>query len=105
MMFDRAEAFVCEAGELDVSVYLCAGSLETAENLKSVLEKLNMPAWQEYIDVMGGYPDLVDEAQRMAKLLAQRQGCRTNAVTIPGETHGSAPIAGLCQGLRWLHDR
>lgn len=105
MMFDRAEAFVLEQGDLDVSVYLCAGSLETAENLRSVLEKLNMPAWKEYIDVMGGYPDLVDQAHRMARLLSQRAGCRTHAETIPGETHGSAPIAGLCQGLRWLHGR
>jgi hypothetical protein len=70
-----------------------------------VLEPLNLPVWNEYIEMMGGYPDLVDEAHRMASLLAQRHGCRTNAATVPGETHASAPIAGLCQGLRWLHGR
>ncbi len=105
MMFDRAEAFVREQGKLDVSVYLCAGSFETGEKLKEVLEPLNLPVWNEYIEMMGGYPDLVDEAHRMASLLAQRHGCRTNAATVPGETHASAPIAGLCQGLRWLHGR
>ena len=105
MMFERAEAFVREQGELDASVYLCAGSFETAEHLKRLLEQLNLPVFKEYIDVMGGYPDIVEDAHRMAKLLAQRKGCRTNGATVPGETHGSAPIASLCEGLRWLHGR
>jgi predicted alpha/beta superfamily hydrolase len=88
LMFERAEAFVREAGELDVAVYLCAGEFET-----------------EYIDVMGGYPDIVDEAHRMAALLARRKGCRTHSAVVPKQTHGSAPLAALFQGLRWLHGR
>jgi predicted alpha/beta superfamily hydrolase len=105
LMFERAEAFVREAGELDVAVYLCAGEFETADHLKAVLEKLNLPVFKEYIDVMGGYPDIVDEAHRMAALLARRKGCRTHSAVVPNQTHGSAPLAALFQGLRWLHGR
>jgi hypothetical protein len=105
MMFERAEAFVVEHGELDVALYLCAGEFETADHLKAVLEKLNLPVFKEYIEVMGGYPDIVDEAHRMAALLGRRKGCRTHSAVIPNQTHGSAPLAGLFPGLRWLHGR
>ena len=103
LMFDRAEAFVAASGELDISVYLCAGGAETPDGYAQAwAPHLDRPAMQQYLRIMGGIPDVVSDTLRMGELLARRPGCRTRTEIFECENHNGAPFVGFGRGLRWL---
>jgi predicted alpha/beta superfamily hydrolase len=103
-MFDRAEAFARETGELDVAVFLSAGDRETEAALREGWQPLlHLESWQRYLEVMNGIPDIVADTRKMAAMLARRPGCRTKAQVFENESHGSAALVAFSQGLRWLN--
>lgn len=102
-MFDRAEAFVRQTAPISVSVYIAAGDEETPAGFaKAWNAMLELPAWKQYVGVMGGIPDIVADSHRMGALLARRAGCRVQSAEFDNENHSSAPFVALSQGLRWL---
>lgn len=103
-LFRRAQAFAAEGAAADIAVWLGAGELETAATVFADLgDVLKSPLWQRYLHIMGGTPDIVGDTLRMSAILQQRLGSRVRAQVLPNETHGSAALAALSQGLRWLH--
>lgn len=102
--FADAEAFAAKAAPLDIAVWLAAGDRETAESqFEDLGDTVNTPLWQRYLGVIGGVPDIAGDTQAMAALLGRRAGVRVQSALLFNETHGSAALAALSQGLRWLY--
>lgn len=106
LLFDLAKAFARMGSLTEVSAYIAAGDLETADALRADWARfMDAPEWQEYIEIMGGEPDIVRDSHDMADILASAPGVQVRAATLYNETHGTAVFAALSQGLRWLNER
>jgi predicted alpha/beta superfamily hydrolase len=104
LMLNLAEHFSGSTQVREISVYLAAGELESGANTQKEWKKyMRSPDWQEYIRIMGGYPDIVKDTQDMAAILARCPGYRVKAETLANETHGTALFAAMSQGFRWLY--
>lgn len=104
LMFGRAEVFAAEAVPLDIAVWLGAGDFETpARAFLEFGDAVRTPEWVHYLKVMNGTPDIWGDTQRMAAILGRRIGERVTAQVLPNETHGSAALAAMSQGLRWAY--
>ncbi|WP_230206704.1 alpha/beta hydrolase [Novosphingobium sp. Gsoil 351] len=105
LLFDRAEQFTADPTPRDISVYLAAGELESAVALKREWEPhRDKTEWQEYLRIMGGFPDIVGDTFHMASILSGAARVRAKAQILPNETHGTAVFAALSQGIRWLNE-
>lgn len=102
-IFDRAADFAGQEGETR-AIYIAAGTLESAEAAEADWQKyMNQPDWRDYIEIMGGYPDIWGDSQRMAFVLGKKPGFAAKFESIDDETHGSAVLTAFSRGLRWLH--
>ncbi len=103
-IFKQAEAFAVQADASDIAAYIAAGTIETADGFAKSWEPLMKQAeWQEYIEIMCGFPEIVRDSQRMVDLINQRGGVSATFDSLEAESHGSAPLPALSRGLRWLH--
>lgn len=103
-IFDRVEEFAGKTDPVDARIYIAAGGLETAEAFKQQWAGyMEQEVWRHYIDVMGGYVDIVADSAKMADMLANRPGLCATYETIPEETHGTSVLPAYVRGLRWLH--
>lgn len=102
-IFDRIESFI-GTPEDPRAIYIAAGTKESAAGLEAGWEAfMTQPDWPEYIDLMGGYPDIWGDSQRMAWLLSKAPGFESEFGSMTDETHGSAVLEALTRGVRWLH--
>jgi pimeloyl-ACP methyl ester carboxylesterase len=105
VLLDRVREFAAVPALLPVSVYLAAGDQETTEKTTQAWHPwMRSDSWRQYLEVMGGVPDLVKDARLVADLLAQRWGVRVRCDVLNEETHQSSPFAAMSRGLRWLHE-
>lgn len=103
-MFERAEAFGRASDPVDVDVWLAAGEFETPSAFeRSWTRYMHRREWQEYLECMGGHPDILGDTRRMAELVGRRPGCRAHAAELAGETHASEVMQAVSHGLRWLN--
>lgn len=104
-LFSSAMQFSALEETLDLDVYLAAGSYETEEELRKTWNStiMQMEAGKAYLDVMGRIPDIVSDSEKMAKILSERDGVRCKTEILINETHGTAALAALNHGLRWLY--
>ena len=104
-IFARAKAFAGHSGGTTRAIYIAAGTGESAEALEADWQKyMSQPDWRDYIALMGGFPDIWGDSQRMALMLGSKPGFAARFESIDDETHGSAVLTALSRGLRWLHD-
>jgi predicted alpha/beta superfamily hydrolase len=102
-LFETAEKFACEAGSLNIKIYLAAGDKESrAAFAKSWKPLLEQEEWREYIEIMNGLPEIVGDTERMAKILGMRAGVTVKSQTLFNETHGTAVLPAFSQGITWL---
>lgn len=104
MMQRRAEAFAAEGTRLNASVYLAAGDAENPEDFAKAWKSMEaLPAWNQYLNVMGGIPDIVGDTRRMAEVLTRRAGVKVRCDISANENHSSAVFVAYSQGMRWLN--
>lgn len=105
LLFDMAEKFAALTSPIDVTVYLAAGDQETSKKVfESVGEAVKLPMWVDYLRIMKGTPDIVEDTIKMADILRRRNGVTARAHILENETHASAALTAISQGLRWLHN-
>lgn len=104
-IFDQLDAFKGLEGSGDRAIFIAAGTLEAGAAMEADWQKyMSQDDWVKYIEIMGGFPDIWGDSQRMALALNQKPGFKARFESIDDETHGSAVLTALAVGLRWLHE-